>query len=123
MFAAFELLVAVTACSRGADGAAASGTSASGAGAGVAGWCVEYDDTELRTRSIIAATELPMPPEMKVTAITLDCPAPRALAAFYQQVTGLELVPESDDDFAGLSGGDGRPIGKTVAVGNGYISI
>jgi catechol 2,3-dioxygenase-like lactoylglutathione lyase family enzyme len=52
-----------------------------------------------------------MPPEMKLTAITLDCPDPRVLAAFYQQATGLELVPESDDDFAGLSGKDGLFIG------------
>jgi catechol 2,3-dioxygenase-like lactoylglutathione lyase family enzyme len=49
--------------------------------------------------------------KMKLTAITLDCPDPKALAAFYQQATGLELVPESDDDFAGLSGGGGLFIG------------
>jgi catechol 2,3-dioxygenase-like lactoylglutathione lyase family enzyme len=52
-----------------------------------------------------------MPPKMKLTAITLDCPDPRALAAFYQQATGLELVPESDDDFAGLAGDGGLFIG------------
>jgi catechol 2,3-dioxygenase-like lactoylglutathione lyase family enzyme len=52
-----------------------------------------------------------MPPEMNLTAITLDCPDPRVLAAFYQHATGLELVPESDDDFAGLYGKDGLLIG------------
>jgi catechol 2,3-dioxygenase-like lactoylglutathione lyase family enzyme len=55
--------------------------------------------------------ELPMSPKMKLTAITLDCPDPKALAAFYQQATGLELVSESDDDFAGLSGDGGLFIG------------
>ena len=58
-----------------------------------------------------AAMELPMAPTMKLTAITLDCADPRALAAFYQQATGLELVSESDDDFAGLTGDDGLFIG------------
>jgi Glyoxalase-like domain len=33
--------------------------------------------------------ELSMPLTMKLTAITLDCPDPRALVAFYQQATGL----------------------------------
>ncbi|GHB67583.1 hypothetical protein GCM10010347_42100 [Streptomyces cirratus] len=28
--------------------------------------------------------------QMKLSAITLDCPDPLALAAFYQQATGLE---------------------------------
>ena len=48
---------------------------------------------------------------MKLTAITLDCADARALAAFYQQIIGLELVPESDHDFAGLAGDDGLFIG------------
>ena len=52
-----------------------------------------------------------MPQGMKLTAITLDCPDPRALAAFYHQATGLEIVPESDDDFAGLAGENGLFIG------------
>ena len=51
-----------------------------------------------------------MPAKIKLTAITLDCADPRTLAGFYQQAMGLELVPESDDDFAGLSG-DGLFIG------------
>ena len=94
---------------RGAGGVAAA---ASGCGAGVSGArCVEYVVAELRTRSMTAAMELPMAPTMKLTAITLDCADPRALAAFYQQATGLELVSESDDDFAGLTGDDGLFIG------------
>ncbi|WP_159450293.1 VOC family protein [Actinacidiphila paucisporea] len=48
---------------------------------------------------------------MKLTAITLDCPDPQALAAFYQQATGLDPHPDSDADFAGLSGEDGLFIG------------
>jgi catechol 2,3-dioxygenase-like lactoylglutathione lyase family enzyme len=54
---------------------------------------------------------------MKLTAITLDCPDPRALAAFYQQATGLELHPASDDDFAGLTREDGLFIGFQRADG------
>jgi predicted enzyme related to lactoylglutathione lyase len=52
-----------------------------------------------------------MPLKMELTAITMDCADPRALAGFYQRATGLDLVPESNDDFAGLSGGGGLFIG------------
>ncbi|GJF30425.1 glyoxalase [Kitasatospora sp. NE20-6] len=52
-----------------------------------------------------------MPPQMKLTAITLDCPDPQALAAFYRQATGLALHPGSDDDFAGLTREGGLLIG------------
>ncbi|MEU9015394.1 VOC family protein [Streptomyces sp. NPDC048479] len=49
--------------------------------------------------------------QMKLTAITLDCPDPLALAAFYQQATGLELHEKSTSDFAGLTRGDEYFIG------------
>ncbi|MCX5199390.1 VOC family protein [Streptomyces sp. NBC_00249] len=49
--------------------------------------------------------------QMKLSAITLDCPDPLALAAFYQQATGLEPHPKSDADFAGLNREDGLLIG------------
>ncbi len=52
-----------------------------------------------------------MPLPMKLTAITLDCSDPLALAAFYQQATDLELHPKSDAEFAGLSRADGLFIG------------
>ncbi|MGY0055434.1 VOC family protein [Streptomyces sp. LZ34] len=52
-----------------------------------------------------------MPPQMKLTAITLDCADPETLAAFYRQATGLELHPESNGDFAGLTRQDGLLIG------------
>ena len=52
-----------------------------------------------------------MPAELKLTAVTLDCPDPLALAAFYQHATGLGLAPESDHDFAGLTREDGLFIG------------
>lgn len=52
-----------------------------------------------------------MPLQMKLSAITLDCPDPLALAAFYQQAMGLELHPKSDADFAGLNREDGLLIG------------
>ncbi len=45
--------------------------------------------------------------KMKLTAITLDCSDPKALVAFYQQATGLELYPGPNDDFAALTCEDG----------------
>lgn len=52
-----------------------------------------------------------MPLQMKLSAITLDCPDPLALLAFYQQATGLEPHPKSDADFAGITREDGLFIG------------
>ncbi|MEU2556120.1 VOC family protein [Streptomyces sp. NPDC003388] len=52
-----------------------------------------------------------MPLEMKLTAITLDCADPEAMAAFYEQATGFGLHPGSDGDFAGLTCEDGLFIG------------
>ncbi|MEU6853346.1 VOC family protein [Actinacidiphila alni] len=52
-----------------------------------------------------------MPSKLKLSAITLDCPDPLALAAFYQQATGLEPHPRSDADFAGLTGEHGLFLG------------
>ncbi|MFB7360438.1 VOC family protein [Streptomyces gardneri] len=44
---------------------------------------------------------------MRLTAVTLDCADPMALAAFYRQATGLPLHERSDDEFAGLTRGPG----------------
>jgi hypothetical protein len=52
-----------------------------------------------------------MPLQMKLSAITLDCPDPLVLAAFYQQATGLEPHPKSNADFAGLNYEDRLFIG------------
>ncbi|OKI49101.1 VOC family protein [Micromonospora sp. CB01531] len=52
-----------------------------------------------------------MPPQLKLTAITLDRPDPRALAAFYQQATGLDIDAKSGDDFVALIGDGGLFIG------------
>ncbi|MCZ4120918.1 VOC family protein [Streptomyces sp. H39-S7] len=52
-----------------------------------------------------------MPPLMTLTAITLDCADPEALAAFYQQATGLAQHPRFDGDFAGLTRDDGLFFG------------
>ncbi|MFI5823732.1 VOC family protein [Streptomyces rishiriensis] len=52
-----------------------------------------------------------MPLQMELVAITLDCPDPLALAAFYQQATGFEPHPKSDAEFAGLNREDGLFIG------------
>ncbi|MFE5190883.1 VOC family protein [Streptomyces sp. NPDC056628] len=48
---------------------------------------------------------------LRLVAIALDCPDPLALAAFYQQATGLALHPKSDADFAGLTGEHGLSLG------------
>ncbi|MEU3887707.1 VOC family protein [Streptomyces sp. NPDC029041] len=47
---------------------------------------------------------------MKLTAITLDCADPLALAAFYRQATGLELHPASDAGFAALESENGLSL-------------
>ncbi|WKD31425.1 VOC family protein [Streptomyces xanthophaeus] len=52
-----------------------------------------------------------MPPLMRLTAITLDCADPQALAAFYARATGFEPHPRSDGDFAGLTREDGLFLG------------
>ncbi|NEA46152.1 VOC family protein [Streptomyces sp. SID10815] len=52
-----------------------------------------------------------MPPLMRPTAITLDCPDPVALMEFYRRATALEPHPGSDADFAGLVQEDGLMIG------------
>lgn len=50
-----------------------------------------------------------MPPQTKLTAITLDCADPETLAAFYQQATGLGLHPKSHGDLAGVRIRPGTP--------------
>ncbi|MFW6695167.1 VOC family protein [Streptomyces sp. MAR4 CNX-425] len=52
-----------------------------------------------------------MPLRMKLRAITLDCPDPSALAAFYEQATGLPPHPGSNADFAALDYGNGLILG------------
>ncbi|MFF8838393.1 VOC family protein [Streptomyces sp. NPDC015130] len=44
---------------------------------------------------------------MRLTAVTLDCADPMALAEFYRRATGLPLAERSDDGFAGLARGPG----------------
>ena len=51
------------------------------------------------------------PLRMRLTAVTLDCADPLALAAFYRQATGFALHPASDADFAGLTREDGLFLG------------
>jgi hypothetical protein len=57
-------------------------------------------------------TSIPAP-----TAAT-DCPDPRALAAFYQEATGLDIHPGSGGDFAGLTRQDGRVCDSRTIDGN-----
>jgi catechol 2,3-dioxygenase-like lactoylglutathione lyase family enzyme len=48
---------------------------------------------------------------MTLSAITLDCADPLALAAFYERATGFVPHPKSDAEFAGLTREDGLFIG------------
>ncbi|MFF5966862.1 VOC family protein [Streptomyces collinus] len=48
---------------------------------------------------------------MKLSAITLDCADPLALASFYQRATGLGLHPKSNADFASLGSEGGLSLG------------
>ncbi|MFB7259000.1 VOC family protein [Streptomyces nojiriensis] len=52
-----------------------------------------------------------MPLRMRLTAITLDCADPQALADFYARATGFEPHPRSDTEFAGLTREDGLFLG------------
>ncbi|WP_046778181.1 VOC family protein [Streptomyces yangpuensis] len=52
-----------------------------------------------------------MTPRLRLTAITLDCADPEALAAFYRRATGFDPHPASDGEFAGLVGEGGLFIG------------
>lgn len=68
-------------------------------------------DLGCASRRFIDRLEGAMALQMKLNAVTLDCPDPLALAAFYQQATGLEPHPKSDAEFAGLNCQDGMFIG------------
>ena len=48
---------------------------------------------------------------MKLSAVTLDCADPVALAAFYREATGWEPHPKSDEEFAGLTTPEGLFVG------------
>ncbi|MFC7923793.1 VOC family protein [Streptomyces cinereoruber] len=51
---------------------------------------------------------------MKLTAVTLDCADPLALADFYHRATGLPVHERSDAEFAGLVRG---PAGAGLFLG------
>ncbi|MFC7976990.1 VOC family protein [Streptomyces cinereoruber] len=51
---------------------------------------------------------------MKLTAVTLDCADPLALADFYHRATGLPVHERSDVKFAGLARG---PAGSGLFLG------
>lgn len=59
-----------------------------------------------------------MPLRMKLSAITLDCADPQALAEFYRQATGLRPHPASNGDFAGLTSEEGLFLGFQRADGH-----
>jgi catechol 2,3-dioxygenase-like lactoylglutathione lyase family enzyme len=60
-----------------------------------------------------AATVPPMTSIARLSAVALDCPDPRGLAAFYTDLTGWSVDPEHDDgkDWVQL-----RPDGTAVAL-------
>ena len=54
---------------------------------------------------------MPPTPIAKLTLTALDCPDPRALAAFYASITGWPVSSDSDDDWVWLE----SAIGTTLA--------
>ncbi|MEU0562936.1 VOC family protein [Dactylosporangium sp. NPDC006015] len=49
-------------------------------------------------------------PIATVRGVTMDCADPRALARFYQELTGMELSYDADE-FVALTDGSGRDLG------------
>lgn len=49
-------------------------------------------------------------PTATLRGVTLDCADPRALARFYHELTGMEIV-YSEDEFAGLANTSGTNLG------------
>lgn len=43
---------------------------------------------------------------LKLTDFIIDCPDPMKLAAFYAEVTGREVKPDSTDEWAGIRFGE-----------------
>ncbi|GAB3234418.1 VOC family protein [Glycomyces halotolerans] len=43
---------------------------------------------------------------LKLTDFIIDCPDPMKLAAFYAEVTGMEVKPDSNDQWAGIRFGE-----------------
>jgi hypothetical protein len=43
---------------------------------------------------------------LKLTDFIIDCPDPMELGAFYAEVTGRALKPDSDNDWAGIPFGE-----------------
>jgi predicted enzyme related to lactoylglutathione lyase len=81
--------------------------------------------SEVRTRvrsgtTIRDSTEIKMPVARKLIATTVDCPDPRALAAFYHALTGWKITYE-DDDYAAVSPADGQPGVNFLRV-DGYTA-
>ena len=54
---------------------------------------------------------MPPTPIAKLTLTALDCPDPRALAAFYASITGWPVSSDSDDDWVWLE----SDVGTTLA--------
>ena len=53
----------------------------------------------------------------RLSAVALDCRDPRALAAFYSAITGLE-IEDSDDDWVQLRSDGGAALAFQLAPGH-----
>jgi catechol 2,3-dioxygenase-like lactoylglutathione lyase family enzyme len=45
----------------------------------------------------------------KLRSVVIDCPEPRALAAFYAELLGLPVTYDEEDEWVVIGGGLGRP--------------
>lgn len=46
----------------------------------------------------------------RISGVVLDCPDARALGDFYSKLTGIDLAPDSDDDWVQLLLGPAGPV-------------
>ncbi|MGW5453951.1 VOC family protein [Nocardia sp. NPDC003979] len=61
-------------------------------------------------------TEEYMMPKATLRGVTLDCADPRALARFYQELTGMQLGYDADE-FVALTDGSGCDLGFQRVTG------
>lgn len=45
----------------------------------------------------------------KLRSVVIDCPDPRALAAFYSELLGLPVTYDEEDEWVVIGGGSGQP--------------
>lgn len=77
--------------------------------------CLEVDSTSKAVLLVSPTREereegVQMAGIARLGTYALDCPDPRELAAFYGEITGWEIEPDSDDEWVTLSPPDGGGI-------------